>query len=284
MATGSAGPAADEARSGFVRDVAVGAQLPAYTTAESAAVVVMGTVAEGLTTGAAHELVEAMPVPIRQLLERPVEHHRGPPRRIRRADLLETVADQLGVTPRHAEGICRAVLGAVRNRIPEDVAARVGTQFPADVKALWLAPPSPATAVQPSDDELERARADIYATIERSGALPAGIDGAEAFMAVMCIFAQRLSGGEARNVLFALPNTVRPLVGTCMLHRDERATPFGAGGLLARVAEHLGATREQAEPLVRAVFAAVKHWLPDKDVADAAGQLPDDLKALWLQS
>jgi uncharacterized protein (DUF2267 family) len=282
MISGTSTHSADEIRAAFVRDIATRAQLPTYATAESVAAAVMCAITERLTSGGAHVLLQSLPEAIQPLFERCSLHRTGPVRRIGRAELLEAVADHLDITPFHAEGICQVVLSAVRNRLAVDVAGRVASQLPADLRALWLANAAPPSVAGASEDELERARADIYATVERSGALPGGIEGADAFQAVMCIFSQRLSGGEARHLACALPSSVRPLVVACMLHRDEPAAAFHKEEFFRQVAEHLGATPTLAERIVRAVFSAVIHWIPAKDVEDVAGQLPGDLRSVWL--
>jgi uncharacterized protein (DUF2267 family) len=273
----------DIVRASFARRVAERAELPSCATAESVVAEVMCLVTERLTSGGAHRLVEALPIPVRPLFQRCADHRRGPVRKLDRAELLEIVADRWGVSPRHAEQICQAVLGAVRSYVPTDVADRVGQQLPADLKALWFAPLPPIAAHDTARfDELEAARRDIYSSIERSGVLPAGINPAEAFMAVMCIFSRRLSAGEARHVLLALPNTLRPLVDSCMLHRFESPETFGEQEFVHKVADHLETTPEMATRLSRAVFSAVKRWLPEKDVEDITGQLPFDLRTLWI--
>jgi hypothetical protein len=43
------------------------------------------------------------------------------------------------------------------------------------------------------------ATADVEAKIEQQGGLPPGMCGTDAAMAVLCVLAQRLSGGEARD-------------------------------------------------------------------------------------
>jgi len=274
-----------QARASFVEDIAVRAELPPHATAESIASAVMCTLTERLTSGGAHRLLSALPASIRPLFARCLEHRGGPVRRFGRAEMLERIADHLGVTSLHAEELCQAVLAAVRLRVSAEVADRIAAQLPEDLKELWLTPVPPIAARRVADpDELERVRATIYADIEQSGALPAGSDGAEAFVAVMCIFSRRLSGGQARNLLLALPNTLRPLVGACMLHRSEAALPFGEWEFVRHVAEHLETTPELATRLVQAVFAAAKRSLPERDIEDAASQLPVDLRTLWLAS
>jgi uncharacterized protein (DUF2267 family) len=198
--------------------------------------------------------------------------------------LLERTAEHLGVIPARAEAICCAVLHAVRELLPPDVADDVAAQLPGDIKELWYATPPPAETTTVPEAEPEGVRTEVFAEIERTGELPPGIDGAAAFMAVMCIFSQRLSGGEARHVFLGLPGTLRPLVTSCMLHRDEPAPRFDRDELLRRVSEHLGTSAAAAEDITRTVFAAVKRCLPAKDIEDAASQLPPSLRALWLEA
>jgi uncharacterized protein (DUF2267 family) len=281
MATTSAGLTDDQTRASFVRDIAARAELPPYATAEWAAAEVMCALTERLTPGGAHRLLEALPPSLRPLFERCAERQRGPARKFDRAELLARIGDHLGVTPRHAERICQSVAAAIRSCVSADVAERVGMQLPADLQELWFAPSLPIVSQAAAADELEEARREILAEIERSGALPPGTDSAEALMAVMCIFSRRLSGGEARNLWLALPNTLRPLVGACTLHRPQPAAVFGEGEFVARVAEHLATAPDVATRLIQAVFAIIRRWISEKDVADVASQLPVDLRSLW---
>lgn len=271
-----------EARMRFVRAIASRAELPPHLTAEAAAVTVMTLLAERLTLGAADELFDALPESLRHVFGRAFAERSGPVAPLDRSDMLDRASAQLGVVPARAEVIWRAVLHAVREEIPEDVAHRIAAQLPDDLRELWFSAPPEVRMPTVSETEAEALRVDVFAKIERVGDLPPGIDAAAAFMAVMCTFAQRLSRGEARHVLLGLPITLRPLVTSCMLHRDELATPFHRDELVHRVAEHLGTADDVAEDVVRAVFSAVKTCLPSKDVEDAASQLPGDLRALWL--
>ena len=93
------------------------------------------------------------------------------------------------------------------------------------------------------------ATADVEAKIEQQGELPPGMRGTDAAAAVLCVLAQRLSRGEARD--------------------------------LRRVAAHLDVSAPKAEEITRAVFTAVRQTLPVKEQQDVAGQLPWDLEQLW---
>jgi uncharacterized protein (DUF2267 family) len=266
-----------------VRDVASRAALPVEVTAEAATTAVMCALIQRLTPGQAHTLIQALPGPVATLFGTCVQHRAGPVSNIDRPELLETIAEHLGVTPARAEAICRAVLGAVRDELPVDVAAKIAVQLPADLEKLWWSRPDlPESPVIPSE-EVGNLRARVLAEIERSAPdLPQGIDGAAALTGVMCIFSQRMSGGEARRMFLSLPASLRSLVDTCMLHRSESVETFDRDELLLAVAAHLGTDTGRAEPIVRAVLRAVKQYLPAEDIDDAASQLPRDLRAIWL--
>jgi uncharacterized protein (DUF2267 family) len=116
------------------------------------------------------------------------------------------------------------------------------------------------------------------------GVLPAGVCGIEAASAVLCVLAQRLSGGEARDLVAALPEGLRSRVAPCAGHRGQRGERFDLDEFRLRVATHLNVTVAQAEAIARAVFGAVKRTLPTKEVHDIASQLPRELEDLWLSA
>ncbi|HVJ92240.1 MAG TPA: DUF2267 domain-containing protein [Labilithrix sp.] len=272
-----------EARRSFLRTLVSRAPLPPHSTAAEVATFVTCTVAERLTRGGAHTMLGGLPAPIASLFERCIDEAVGPASTLDRSDLLQRTADRLGITPASAERICAAVLSTLRDWLPKAIADDVAAQLPKDLKELWYSTPEASAETLP-EWETETAHAQLFAEIEREGILPPEVDVADAFMAVMCIFSQRLSGGEARHVLLGLPNTLRPLVTTCMRHREEWADVFGRDELLRRVAHHLGTDEVTAERVVRAVFSAVKRTIPYKEVEDSASQLPPDLRDLWLTS
>jgi uncharacterized protein (DUF2267 family) len=115
--------------------------------------------------------------------------------------------------------------------------------------------------------------------VEDEGQFPVHVTGADALEAVTCVLGQRLSGGEAADVLESLPERARP--PRCERHRAQRPDRFGRESFIERVGAHLKATNEEAEAIARAVFAVLPRWLPRKEVADVASQLPADLRELW---
>jgi uncharacterized protein (DUF2267 family) len=70
---------------------------------------------------------------------------------------------------------------------------------------------------------------------------------------------------------------VRP----CARHREAATEVFDRKEFLRRVGEHLVVSEQESERLARAVFEAVRIWLPGRDVREVAIQLPEDLRDLW---
>lgn len=255
------------------------AALPAHLSPVAAAVAVTSTLLERLTSGQAHGLIAALPEAVHPLFEhclaaredgRPVVH-------LRCAEFLDRVGDTLQIAPAAAELVTITVFRSLQRLLPPDVIAHVTQQLPRDLQDLWLSPQPPAEPIA-TDLDLRKA---VFEHIERSGALPRNVPASAAFSAVMCLLAQRLSGGESRHLLLGLPHTLRPLVQRCMVHAEESTLTFGADELAAAVADHLHTTNEAAELLIPVVFESVQRALPEEELGHVASQLPVDLRELW---
>ena len=117
--------------------------------------------------------------------------------------------------------------------------------------------------------------------VERSGALPAGVSAAEAAAATLCVLSLRVSADEARELMTVLPAEVSRLVRPCARHRKAPTEVFDRAEFFRRVGEHLVVSEQESERMTRAVFEAVRMWLPGRDVREVAIQLPEDLRDLW---
>ena len=162
----------------------------------------------------------------------------------------------------------------------------MATQLPADLRQLWSAPgrtpPITASAFMPADiPPPNRLTTELLEDVRRSGAQPPAVHERDAVKAVLCTLCQRLSRGEARDLVLALPPGLRPLIERCALHRAEPGEVFDREAFVRRVGEHLSITPQQAEALTAAVFAAVKNAISPREVHDISSQLPADLKDLW---
>jgi uncharacterized protein (DUF2267 family) len=264
----------------FLDAIAARADLPAHVSAAAAASVTVCTLVTKLTRGQAHLLLEAFPGAIQVLFEPCITHRYGPVADLDDAGFLQRISDRLGVSPAHAEQIADGVFRAVRHQLAPDVIAHVAVQLPRDLRDLWL-----GTRTIPGVEATEpTARQQLLREISDRAALPVGISASDALAAVMCTFSQRLSGGEAHDVLLGLPEVVRPLLERCVTHRDEEGAVFDRAQLMSSVADELGVTAAQADRIVFGVLAAVKRALPAKEVHDVTSQLPTDLRALWISA
>ena len=274
------GPAIEEARNPLLTAIAEDAGLPPYVQARDALTASLHALFARLTPGQAHAVVASLPADLRDLVESVRLEREGRPRfQGGRAELFDRIGKSLGVAPASAELIASAVFRAVQRVLPSDVIGHVAQQLPHDLRDVWQAPVASATEEIAGDLDLLR---QIFDDIERSGALPARLTSRDAFSSVMCLFAQRLSGGDARNLHLGLPRTIRPLVERCMLERREEPTTFGLDELAANVAQDLGTGVEEAEAIIEAVFAAVTRALPREEIERVATQLPADLRRLWV--
>ncbi len=265
--------------------VMTGARLPPSVSPDDAIAAVMCTLVDRLTAGEAHYLFEALPASTRSLFATCIRHRAGQPTmRLDDVAFLARVAEHLGVTPAHAEIICGAVFDAVRDELPDKLVSDIAHQLPRGLQELWLAGGRVEEAPAEASLSAEDARRAIEEQIATSTPLPDGVTSSDAFSAVMCTVAQRLSGGEARELLLGLPTTMRGLVDRCAVHRAEESEVFGLEELLRRVAEHLHIEPARAQPIVVAVFSSAKRALPAKATFDIGSQLPVELRDLWARA
>lgn len=103
----------------------------------------------------------------------------------------------------------------------------------------------------------------------------------EAAVSVLCVLEQRITGNEAHDLEAQLPRKLRELVQRCERHEGVKPRSIGKKEFLAMVADHIGEPAEEIEPIVRAVFQAVRAQISAGEVEDVASQLPGDLRELW---
>jgi uncharacterized protein (DUF2267 family) len=265
----------------FLAVIESGASLPRHVRPQTAAIVTMCTLARCLTPGQSHRLLEALPTSIRPIFVRCMDRDGQLVEKLDDAEFLDRMAHRLELTPAHAELVAYAVFNAVRARIPSEVIRNVATQLHKSLVGLWLGDRRPAFDVAQAEGGAGLALLEeIYDAVP----LPIGITPTDALSSVLCGLGARLSGGESRDLLLALPEELRPLVERCLVRRTERAAVFGGDELVARVADDLATTPLLAKAIIGAVFVAVKHQLPAKEIDDVASQLPPDLRETWISA
>jgi uncharacterized protein (DUF2267 family) len=87
--------------------------------------------------------------------------------------------------------------------------------------------------------------------------------------AVLETLAERLSKGEARDLLRELPAELKP-----WMYTEDDARSFDVDEYLRRVAERLGADVETAGRWARAVFFTLGKAVSPKEISDLAAELP----------
>jgi uncharacterized protein (DUF2267 family) len=109
---------------------------------------------------------------------------------------------------------------------------------------------------------------------EREGALD-GDMAERAARATLTTLAERLSSGQARDLLEQVPAEMRPWLDT-----ESDAERFDVDEFLRRVAEREGVDVETAERHARAVFATLREAVGDEKYLDVTVQLPPDYAVL----
>ncbi len=135
--------------------------------------------------------------------------------------------------------------------------------------------PTPPDVHQDAD---YRALVDALA---RAG-LPRRAEAARAVEAVICALALRVSEGEFDDLRELLPDPFRTRLTPCERHASAPRRSFRtAEDFYAVVAEDLQRDAAEVEPIIRAVFAAVRAQLAEEDAESVARELPAELQALW---
>lgn len=260
-------------RQDIVDDVRRRVRLPANVTPEQALSAVMCAFSQHVSGIEARHVFAHLPKAAQPILEPCMVHRGEPAQHFKRDGLVRRVADHLHVSKDEADDITSAVLEAVSARLPARVVEHVASQLPNDLRELWVSrrrAGAPALA-HPALDE-----------IAASAALPRDVTAVDALRVVMCGLTARLTRGEARALVDALPILLRALVETCVDERGERPETFHRPDLFARVERELHV--DHAGPVVNLVFRVVKSYLRHDQVQRVASNLPKDLSDLWLEA
>jgi uncharacterized protein (DUF2267 family) len=138
--------------------------------------------------------------------------------------------------------------------------------------------PDPTTPATEARDASDRLADDI----DGGGTLPSHVHAGDAAVVVLCTLAARLSRGEVAKLSAALPDRIGTIVRYCPRPAGDAGETFDVDGFMDRIARRFSIPAATAMQLTQGVFAAVHAQLSDREVQDAASQLPKDLRALWL--
>jgi uncharacterized protein (DUF2267 family) len=90
------------------------------------------------------------------------------------------------------------------------------------------------------------------------------------------VLADRISGGEARDLAGELPEPLK----TWLQPEDELAKGYGVHGFVRRVEDRAGVPEPVAREGIRAVLATLREAVSGKEFRDATAQLPREYAVL----
>ncbi len=111
--------------------------------------------------------------------------------------------------------------------------------------------------------------------------LPRRAEAARAVEAVICALALRVSGSDFDDLRDLLPEPFRTRLAPCERHASTPRTLRTAQDFYDAVAEDLKRDPAEVEPVIRAVFAAMRAQLPEGEAEGVARELPYELEAFW---
>jgi uncharacterized protein (DUF2267 family) len=117
--------------------------------------------------------------------------------------------------------------------------------------------------------------ASFLSTVEQVGGLTRE-EAERAIEATLGTLAERITGGEARDIASFLPKEIRRF----LTDTPEEAERFGLGEFYRRVAEREGVDRRTAAAHARAVFVALGVAVAPGELRDMAAQLPVEFEPL----
>lgn len=103
----------------------------------------------------------------------------------------------------------------------------------------------------------------------------------QAAISVLCALEQRLTRDEAAHMEAQLPVKLTKLLSRCDRHLAAPPVKLGREQFLQMIAGDLGMQTSEVEPVIRAVFAAVREQISEGEVEDVIGQLPTQFRDLW---
>ena len=234
--------------------------------ARRAARATLRTLGQRITRGEADDIAAFLTGELRDLLTsapEPAERF-GLEQFVRRVGELEGVDEATAY--RHAQAVFVALGEAVAPQELRDMAA----QLPKDFDPLLVAARRGVQRAMPQDP------------LSMSVAHLTSLDPSQARRAVEAVLetlAVRLSDGEVEDLIERLPTDLKPALERG-LRQSRKATRMSLDQFLERVAKAEGVSRAEAERHARAVFAALRRLVSDKEIYDIESELPGEYASL----
>jgi uncharacterized protein (DUF2267 family) len=169
-----------------------------------------------------------------------------------------------------AQRYATAVFTALSQAVPEEY-DNIVAQLPRDFTPLLS---------RGADIEAVPAAPFLSRVADRTGLNP---DGARrATEAVLQTLAERIAGGEVRDLMMWLPVELHDPLKRGAAQSNGAAQKIPLDRFVRRVAEREGVDLDQAVAHIRAVFTTLREVIPDEELRDITDQLPTEYDALLL--
>jgi uncharacterized protein (DUF2267 family) len=237
-----------------------------WSRAERAAQATMETLGERITGDQARMLAADLPVELRMwLLSDGAEAQRFDV-----GEFLRRVAEREEVDSETAEQHVTAVFVALARLVRSDEMAKLEGQLPQEYRRLIgearkhaRDPGAPALVL--GDVFVER--------VARRAALEPP-EARRASEAVVETLAERIAGGEVDDLAEQLPEDLHPALERGKASTGGKAQKMSLDEFIERIADREGISYEQALGHARAVFAALRDTVTEKEFSDILSELP----------
>lgn len=196
--------------------------------------------------------------------------------------------------------VVASVLAAVRERLSEREAVRIGNELPPDLRTFWEQPlpdtlPLPQlanlrhnksrrfTLTELAEGKPNRSRANVHEFLGRLAARArlSEPDAETAAVAALWFIGQRIPSAQAETLFEELPRELQVQLQDAVLHGDT-VPDWQLRTYYALVADQLLATPNDVVPLVHFVFDTVRESVSPETLQMVGSLLPASMKDLWL--
>lgn len=139
------------------------------------------------------------------------------------------------------------------------------------------------TRTRPEVAELPAGYAPLVEALARAG-LTRRTDATRAVEAVVCALAMRTRDESWDRMRELMPSPFRERMVPCERHIASRFTPSTVDEFEGIVADDLGRPAEEADGVIRAVFAAIRAQLGEPQAEELGNRLPVELEAYWRRA
>jgi uncharacterized protein (DUF2267 family) len=228
--------------------------------AERATRAVLQTLAERLSKGQAEDMAAQLPEELARWLQ-PSDTRE----KLHADEFLRRVAEREGTDLRTAEQHTKAVFFALGRAVTADEYADMTAELPKDFEALVEPGKRPGTEVMPSDEFIRRVADRAGIPLEQAR---------RATEAVLETLAERIAGGEVRDLMVELPPELHPPLQRGKERVGGVARKMSLEEFLTLDAQREEVPVEVASEHARAVLTTVRDALSDKELSDLLSELP----------